>query len=67
MSRSPAQVSPTGKVDGSIGDLPVADLHTDGVDDRRIHRLQRPVAPLGHLTDNLSVIREIVSVDTVAP
>jgi hypothetical protein len=55
-------------VDGSVGDLPITDLDEDRIDEHhRIHRLQRSVAPLGRLADTLSVIREMVSLDTVAP
>lgn len=45
---------PHGHVDGPVGDLPVADLDEDGVDeDHWIYRFQRPVAPFGHLADHL--------------
>jgi hypothetical protein len=59
---------PDGYVDGPVGDLAVADLHVDGVDEHhRIDRLQRPVAPLGHLTDDLvGDPGEMVSLETVA-
>jgi hypothetical protein len=41
-------------VDRTIGHLTIADLDEDRVDKHhRIHRLQRPVAPLGHHTDDL--------------
>jgi hypothetical protein len=42
-----------GDVDGSVRDLPVPHFHRDTVDeDRRIHRIQRPVLPLGHALDH---------------
>ena len=45
---------PNRDIDGSVGDLPVADLHHDRVDeDHRIDPVQRPVAPLGHLLEDL--------------
>jgi len=41
-------------IDGPVGDLPVADLHVDGVDeDHRVDRVQRPVLPLEHALDDL--------------
>ena len=41
-------------VNGSVGNLPGADLQVDGIDERhRIHRLRRPVAPFPNLGDNL--------------
>ena len=54
MSRSPLQVDPDRHVDRPVGDLPVADLHHDRVDEHhRVHPVQRPVLPLGHLLDDL--------------
>jgi transposase InsO family protein len=41
-------------IDGSVGDLPITDLDEDRIDEHhRIPRLQRAIAPLGHLTDYL--------------
>ena len=41
-------------VDGPVGDLPVADLDVDGVDeDHRVDRVEGPVLPLSHAIDDL--------------
>lgn len=50
----PGASDPNRHVDRPIGDLAVADLDVDGVDEHhRVHRLHRAVAPLGHLADHL--------------
>ena len=50
----PAHRHPDDDVDRFVADLAVADLDHQRVDeDHRIHRVQRPVAPLGHLLDHL--------------
>jgi hypothetical protein len=50
----PGQGDADGGVDGPVGDLPVPDLHHDGVDeDRRIDLIERPAAPGLHLLDHL--------------
>ena len=50
----PAHGDPDDDIDRLVADLPVADLDHDRVDeDHRIDRVQRPVAPLGHLLDHL--------------
>ncbi len=41
------------RVDGPVGDLAVADLDVDAVDEQhRIDRVQRPVLPLGHAVEH---------------
>ena len=50
----PTHGDPDDHIDRLVADLPVADLHHDGVDeDHRIHRIEGPVAPLDHLFDHL--------------
>ena len=63
MSLLPVQGDPDRGVDRPVGDLPVADLDHDRVDeDRRVDLVQRPVRPTSFISSiTLSVIREIVS------
>jgi hypothetical protein len=45
---------PDDHVEGPVGDLPVTDLEMDRVDEQhRIHAVQGPMLPLGHLLDHL--------------
>lgn len=45
---------PDRDVDRSVGDLTVADLDVDGVDEHhRIHPIEGPVLPFGHLLEHL--------------
>ena len=54
MSRWPSTVTRQGHVDRPVGDLAVADLHVDGVDeDDRVDRVERPVLPFGHAVHDL--------------
>ncbi len=53
MSRLPSTVTPIAAVDGPVGDLTVADLHHDRVDEHhRIDAIERPVQPVGHLLED---------------
>src|SRR3954471_10806901 len=55
-------------VDRSVGDLPVADLHVDRVDEyHRIDRVQRRFCHSAMPSTTLSVIVEMVWRDTSAP
>src|SRR3954453_12852488 len=50
----PGAGDPDRDVDRPVGDLTITDLDEDRIDEHhRIHRLQRTVAPLGHLADHL--------------
>jgi hypothetical protein len=50
----PGQIDADRGVERAVGDLAVADLHADRVDeDLRIDRLQRPRGPIGHLGNDL--------------
>jgi hypothetical protein len=52
------QVDAHGHVDRPVGDLAVADLHDDGVDqDDRVHGVEGPVLPGDHVLDDGVVIR----------
>ena len=54
MSRRPSHGDRQRDVDRPVGDLPVADLHVDRVDeDHRVDRVEGPVLPLGHALDDL--------------
>lgn len=47
------QIDAYGHVDGSVGDLGVADLDHDRVDQQhRVEPIQRPVLPREHVLDN---------------
>ena len=65
----PAHGDPDDHIDRLVADLPVADLDHDRVDeDHRIHRIQRPVGPLGHLLDHLvGDLGDRLLADTEAP
>jgi hypothetical protein len=50
MSRSPARETPIAAERWPVGDLAVADLHHDRVDDdRRVRLIERAHLPVGHL------------------
>ena len=52
-SRSPSRLTPMHHVDGPVGDLAVADLDHDGVDQQhRIDPVQRPVLPGDQVLDD---------------
>jgi hypothetical protein len=55
-------------VDGPVGDLAVADLHVDDIDEQdRIHRVQRPVLPFDMYSMTRLVTLLISCFDTCAP
>ena len=59
---------PQRDVDGPVGDLAVADLDMDGVQEQdRVNRVQRPGLPFGQPSSTRSVMALIVSRDTWAP
>jgi hypothetical protein len=54
MSRSPSQADADRRVERPVGDLPVADLDHDRVDeDRGVDLVQRAGGPIVHLLDHL--------------
>jgi hypothetical protein len=56
----PVDADPDDHVERPVGDLPVADLDVDGVDEQhRVHRVQGPVLPLRELFDGV-VTRDVV-------